>query len=49
MSDVTKDLLAGFETYADAEELAEANSAETPATSIPCGFIASYATAKFSC
>ena len=48
MSENTKDLLAGFETYAAADELVD-TSADTPATTIPCGFIASYATAKFSC
>lgn len=49
MSENTKDLLSGFETYAAADEILDTHAADTPATTVPCGFIASYATAKFSC
>ncbi|MFV0460879.1 MAG: hypothetical protein ACK5MT_19165 [Actinomycetales bacterium] len=44
-----KDLLAGIETYAVSDEIVDTNAADAPATTLPCGFVASYFTARFGC
>lgn len=42
------DLIAGYETYADAEELNVAASVDAPATTWACSAL-SFATGYFSC
>lgn len=49
MSDNTKNLLAGFETYAAPEEIANSNATDTPATTVPCAVSAGILTAELGC
>ncbi|GGF97877.1 hypothetical protein GCM10007304_09770 [Rhodococcoides trifolii] len=49
MSENTKDILDGFDSYATPEEITDTNAADTPATTIPCSALASYASAKLTC
>ena len=42
------ELIAGYEAYAEAEELNVAAMVDAPATTVPCT-VASFATGFFSC
>ncbi|MGB7363968.1 MAG: LxmA leader domain family RiPP [Rhodococcus sp. (in: high G+C Gram-positive bacteria)] len=45
----SNDILAGFDSYATPEEIADTNAADAPATTVPCSALASYTTAQLSC
>ncbi|MFV0460878.1 MAG: LxmA leader domain family RiPP [Actinomycetales bacterium] len=44
-----KDLLAGVETYAGAEEIADTNAGDAPATTLPCSVAGGILTWHLSC
>lgn len=49
MRENTTDILAGFDTYAAPDEITETTASDSPATTIPCSALASYASAKLTC